>query len=85
MSPEQAFGWAVALMYAVNAFADELPRTRPDSPGTVCWDGALTTLWWADPKEDLVVVAMTQWLDSGPDLTLLRPQVRALVYGALIN
>lgn len=56
-----------------------------NSEGSIWWDGALATLWWADPKQDLVVVAMTQWLDSGPGLDLLRPQVRALVYGALVN
>jgi len=57
-----------------------------NAEGSVFWDGAASTLWWADPKEDIVVVAMTQYLDSpGPDLQLLRPQVRALVYGALVR
>jgi CubicO group peptidase (beta-lactamase class C family) len=54
-----------------------------NSEGSVWWDGAATTLWWADPKEDLIVVAMTQYLDDGPNVRLLRPQMRALVYSAL--
>jgi CubicO group peptidase (beta-lactamase class C family) len=32
----------------------------PGSPGDFYWPGAFATYWWADPKEELVVVFMTQ-------------------------
>ncbi|MGC3982793.1 MAG: serine hydrolase domain-containing protein [Steroidobacteraceae bacterium] len=56
-----------------------------NSPGSIFWDGSGTTLWWADRKEHLVVVAMTQYMGAGPNLVVLRPQVRELVYSALLN
>jgi CubicO group peptidase (beta-lactamase class C family) len=58
-----------------------------NSEGSIWWDGAATTLWWADPQEDLVVVAMTQYLDQegASLLQQLRPQLRAWIYGALLN
>jgi len=30
------------------------------SPGDFFWPGAFATYWWADPKEELVVVSMQQ-------------------------
>jgi CubicO group peptidase (beta-lactamase class C family) len=31
----------------------------PGSPGAFYWPAAFATYWWADPKEELVVVFMT--------------------------
>jgi CubicO group peptidase (beta-lactamase class C family) len=51
------------------------------SEGSFYWDGAANTHFWIDPKEDLVVVVMTQDMDgiSGD----VGEQVRTLVYSAL--
>ena len=54
------------------------------SEGSFFWFGAANTLFWIDPKEDIVVVAMTQHM--GPSLPaswLLYSQLSAMVYGAL--
>jgi len=32
----------------------------PGSPGDFFWPGAFATYWWADPKEEMVVVSMLQ-------------------------
>lgn len=55
------------------------------STGSIFWDGSATTLWWADRTKDMVVVAMTQYMGTGPNLFALRPQLRALVYSALVD
>lgn len=49
--------------------------------GDYTWNGANGTLFWADPKEQLVVVTMT----AGPGLIrkYYREQMAALVYGAM--
>jgi len=54
------------------------------SEGTYFWAGAAGTQFWVDPKEDLVVVAMIQHMAT-PDVDSFWPQIRALVYGALLN
>ena len=41
----------------------------PGSPGTFSWGGAYHTSYWADPKEKIVAVLMTQLLPAnGSDL-----------------
>jgi len=52
------------------------------SEGNYFWGGAAHTVFWIDPKEDLVVVAMTQHMEV-PGADALDPQLHALVYGAL--
>ena len=52
------------------------------SEGSYFWAGAAATHFWIDPKEDLVVVAMTQHLGA-PAADALLPQLRTLVYSAL--
>jgi CubicO group peptidase (beta-lactamase class C family) len=52
------------------------------SAGTFFWGGAANTVFWVDPKEDLVVVAMTQHLDWPEDLSA---QLHNLVYAALVQ
>jgi CubicO group peptidase (beta-lactamase class C family) len=53
------------------------------SEGTFFFPGLAGTIFWADPKEDLVVVAMIQ--DHGLATSGFWSQIRALVYGAMIN
>jgi CubicO group peptidase (beta-lactamase class C family) len=52
------------------------------SDGSFYWSGAAATHFWIDPKEDLVVVAMTQHMGV-PAVSALAGQLHALVYGAL--
>jgi CubicO group peptidase (beta-lactamase class C family) len=55
------------------------------SEGTFFWAGAADTHFWIDPKEDLVVVAMTQDMEGAPGMETLRSQLRTLVYSALME
>lgn len=44
--------------------------TRRDEParpvGTFGWDGGMGTSWYADPREDLVGILMTQYAWTSP-------------------
>jgi CubicO group peptidase (beta-lactamase class C family) len=53
----------------------------PGSPGDFYWPGAYATYWWADPKEELVVVFMTQ----SPLGRHYQHLVRGLVYQAITH
>jgi CubicO group peptidase (beta-lactamase class C family) len=55
-----------------------------ESEGTVFWAGAANTFFWIDPKEDLVVVAMTQHMGV-PAADALWSQLPTLVYSALLH
>ena len=53
------------------------------SAGEYYWGGAASTAFWVDPVEDLAVVFMTQLL---PSVSYpFRPQLRALVYQAMVD
>jgi CubicO group peptidase (beta-lactamase class C family) len=52
----------------------------PGSAGDFSWGGAASTYFWIDPREELIVVFMTQLL---PSVTYpIRRQLRTLVYSA---
>lgn len=51
------------------------------SPGDFFWNGANGTIFWADPKERLVVVMMSA--APGEIRKIHREQLAALVYGAM--
>jgi CubicO group peptidase (beta-lactamase class C family) len=51
----------------------------PGSVGDFYWPGAFATYWWADPKEDMVVVSMMQ----APLGAHYRALLRALVFQAI--
>jgi CubicO group peptidase (beta-lactamase class C family) len=54
----------------------------PGSPGVFSWGGAYHTQFWADPKEKIVAVMMTQLLPAaGSDL---QGKFRALVYQSVV-
>ena len=54
----------------------------PGSPGTFSWGGAYHTSYWADPKEKIVAVLMTQLLPAnGSDLL---NKFRFMVYQAIV-
>jgi len=51
----------------------------PGSAGDYYWPGAFATYWWADPKEEMVVVSMMQ----SPLGRHYQQIVRTLVYQAI--
>jgi CubicO group peptidase (beta-lactamase class C family) len=53
------------------------------SPGEYAWGGAASTAFWCDPVEDVAVVFLTQLLPSSTHP--LRPQLKQLVYQALVD
>lgn len=53
------------------------------SVGEFAWGGAASTAFWVDPAEDITVVFMTQLLPSST--YPIRPQLRQLVYSALVD
>jgi CubicO group peptidase (beta-lactamase class C family) len=51
--------------------------------GDYYWGGAASTIFWIDPKEDLVVVFMTQLMPSGS--FNFRGQLKSIVYSAIVD
>ncbi len=51
--------------------------------GDYYWGGAASTIFWVDPKEDLVVIFMTQLM---PSATFnFRGQLKSIVYSAMVD
>jgi CubicO group peptidase (beta-lactamase class C family) len=66
-------GFASKLDPVVNGF--------PASPGSFFWGGLASTLFWVDPREELVVIFMTQLI---PSRTFnFRGQLENIIYAAL--
>lgn len=53
------------------------------TPGEFAWGGAASTAFWVDPREDLVVIFMTQLMPSSS--YPLRRELRTLAYAALVD
>jgi CubicO group peptidase (beta-lactamase class C family) len=53
------------------------------SAGEFSWGGMASTAFWVNPKEQLVVVFLTQLIPSS--LFDFRNQLKAIIYGALID
>ena len=67
-------------------FAVVLDPTRSqvvNSPGSYNWGGAASTVFWVDPREELVVMLLTQLTPSST--YPLRQQLQALAYQALVD
>ncbi len=62
---------------------DPAPGKVICSEGELSWGGAASTAFWIDPREELVVAFYTQLLPSST--YRLRPQLRQLVYQALVD
>jgi CubicO group peptidase (beta-lactamase class C family) len=60
---------------------DPVRNGYPASPGTYYWGGLASTLFWIDPREDLIVLFLTQLIPSST--FNFRGQLEALVYAAL--
>jgi len=53
------------------------------TPGEYNWGGAASTAFWVDPKEELIVIFMTQLMPSSS--YPLRRELRTLTYAALVD
>ena len=67
------------------AVLDDPVRSKVvSSVGELAWGGAASTAFFIDPSEELIVVFLTQLLPSTTH-PYLRPQLRQLVYQALVD
>ena len=53
------------------------------SLGEYQWGGAASTIFWVDPKEDLVVIMMTQFMPSGA--YPIRSELKKIIYDAMTD
>lgn len=73
-------GLGFGLGFAV--VVDPLPSRLPSSAGEFNWGGMASTAFWVDPAEEITAMLFTQLVPSST--YPLRPQLRQLVYSALI-
>ena len=73
-------GYGFGLGFAVRE--DEGLSSWPGSKGEYFWAGYAGTYFWIDPKEELIVISMTQSVTNRMKFRLL---LRNLVYQAIIN
>jgi len=77
-------GMGFGLGFAV--MKDPVAAGYMSSIGTCFWAGYASTYFWIDPKEDMVVIAMTQHVDDNvPAAGALRSEFPTLVYSALLE
>jgi CubicO group peptidase (beta-lactamase class C family) len=72
-------GFGLGFSVTLDTAAGKLIGT----PGEFAWGGAASTAFWVDPAEELTVVFLTQLLPSSTHP--IRPQLKALVYQALLD
>jgi CubicO group peptidase (beta-lactamase class C family) len=71
------FGLGVAVCL------DPVPARTPTTEGSYYWGGAASTAFWIDPTEELTAMLFTQLMPSST--YPVRPQLRQMVYSALIG
>ena len=76
-------GYGFGLGFAVRK--DNGVANFPGSAGEFTWGGAAGTGFWVDPKEQLVVVVMTQTVPGVAAQRLDRARWRQAVYQALVD
>jgi CubicO group peptidase (beta-lactamase class C family) len=62
---------------------DPVPMHTLSTPGLYYWGGVASTSFWVDPAEELALLFFTQLMPSST--YPIRPQLRQLVYPALID
>ena len=77
LQPGHGFG------LGVDVLVDPIATGTMTNPGTYFWMGGQGAVFWVDPKEQLIVVAMMQI--SPPLLPRLRGELEALIYQAIID
>lgn len=76
-----SYPWGPARFGFGFEVADGNP-VRPD--GTYSWSGAFSTVFWIDPKNDLIVIQLRQVLMSS-DNADINSKLEKIVYSALTN
>jgi CubicO group peptidase (beta-lactamase class C family) len=76
-NPGQGFGLGFSVLEDLGL------RGTPGSVGEFGWGGAYHTTYWVDPREELVVVHLTQLVPAGNVDD--QAKVRALVYQAIVD
>jgi len=76
--PGYGFGLGVAVRLTPGQAA------FPGSVGDYYWGGSAGTIFWADPKEDLAAVFMTQRFAGAPSFHY-QAAIRTLVYQAIVD
>ncbi len=74
-------GVGFGLGFAV--LMDPRPSKVLSNPGEFFWGGAASTAFWVDPAEEITAMLFTQLMPSSTHP--LRPQLRQLVYSALVD
>ncbi|MGD0911422.1 MAG: serine hydrolase domain-containing protein [Terracidiphilus sp.] len=80
--PDYEKGSGFGLGFAV--IENQAAAATLGSDGGLFWGGAAATSFWIDPKEDIVVIAMTQHMGA-PAAEEAAGKIRTLVYSALID
>ena len=68
------FGLGVAIT------VDPVRTLLPGTAGDFYWGGMASTYFWVDPREELIVIFMTQLLPSSA--YAIRRELRGMVYAA---
>jgi CubicO group peptidase (beta-lactamase class C family) len=71
------FGLGFAVVH------DPVPSRLPTNPGEYYWGGLASTAFWVDPVDEITAMFFTQLIPSGA--YPIRPQLRQLVYCALVD
>ncbi len=74
---QDGYGWGLSI----GVRLDEGPHGVPGGKGEVRWDGLANTTFFVDPENEIVAVAMAQYL--APDQIDLELVLRRNLYGAL--
>ena len=78
-TPYDGVGFGLGFSVVLSPAA----RKTVCSVGEYGWGGLASTLFWVDPVEDITVIGLTQLVPSSA--YPIREELRALVYGALID
>jgi CubicO group peptidase (beta-lactamase class C family) len=73
----------VGFGLGVSVVLDPEANKVLSSPGEYAWGGAASTAFWVDPAEQITALFLTQLLPSSTHP--IRPQLRQLVYQALVD
>jgi CubicO group peptidase (beta-lactamase class C family) len=73
----------VGFGYGFAVIENPVPSRTHTSVGEYFWGGAASTAFWVDPAEEITAMLFTQLLPSSTHL--LRPQLRQLIYSALVD
>jgi CubicO group peptidase (beta-lactamase class C family) len=72
-------GFGLGFSVVLDPAANKVLR----SAGEYAWGGAASTIYWVDPKEDIVAIFLTQLLPSST--YPIRAELSQLIYQALVD